>query len=127
MVLEYDNSHDKAATTFNAEVAKSWTISGKETRNLSVGPGEKLYFYRHRFSGPDVDFDITTTAAVHSKEKKTLIDNQNVVVGVVSEPRQYVKDVDFVSGDNRSSGTSITRGQEWLDHGDDDNEGFGAG
>ncbi|OTA65850.1 hypothetical protein K449DRAFT_403327 [Hypoxylon sp. EC38] len=188
LLSEYDNSHNRAATTFNVEISKSRNISGqdytkhirelshqeanrrnlgivananwkvvsaslapsveaskilqdfvstsakakregqvreerKDTQSFSVGPGEKLYFYQQHLSGPGLDFDIPTTAAVSSK--KTSADNKSVVIDVVAAPVVYIKETDVIYGTS-SSEAPETRVHEWFDQGDDINEGFGG-
>ncbi|KAI1411549.1 hypothetical protein F5Y13DRAFT_191167 [Hypoxylon sp. FL1857] len=73
----------------------------KETQSFPVGPGEKLYFYQQHFSGPGLDFDIPTAAAV---------------IG-------YIKEMDDVYGDNASDAPS-DRVTEFFSGADNINDGY---
>lgn len=85
-----------STTEVTREAEESW--SHKETQSMTIGPGDRLYFYQQVFSGPGLYFTLDTTSVV--SRPKTAEDERDVVIAVRARAVEFVRELGVAFGDN---------------------------
>jgi hypothetical protein len=72
----------------------------KVKEEFNIGPGDKLYFYQHVFSGPGMEFNLDTKSVV--SQKKTAQDDTEIYIDVLTKPIRFIESLDVVYGSQPS-------------------------